>query len=342
MTGRSVTASGLGERIGALAEPLFAPGAAHGVSLALVAMVDGEPLYERYGVQPANQFEPERAIGADTPLISWSVAKSVTHAALGAAVHDGIVSLDRPVEVDGWAGTPKAAITLRHLLSMRSGLAFVEDYDDVAASDCLAMLFGDGMADMAAYAAGRELLHPPGAAWSYSSGTTNIICRVLGDALGDRRGGGGERIERFVHERVFAPLGMRHASMRFDAAGTFLGSSYVHASAWDFAHLGEAYRRGGMVGGRRVLDASWVAQARRFCGADPDNGLWYGRHWWMFPEYPGSLAAVGFEGQFVIVVPDRRLVLVHLGKVDGDRRPALVAQLTRIIDACPVVGAEVG
>jgi len=326
------------QQIADIASPLFSADAAHGVTLAMVAMIDGQVVYEGYGTEPANAFADERAITANSTLLSWSVAKSITHAAVGIAVADGLIATDTPAAVDGWQGSTKQGITLRHLLAMRSGLAFVEEYDDSNGSDCLAMLFGEGADDMAAYAAARPLIAPPGQVWNYSSGTTNIICRILGDAV---HAAGGS-IEQFLHERLFIPAGMTSAQPRLDPAGTFIGSSYVYATATDFARFGELYRRGGMADSGRVIAAEWAADATVFSAADPENGLQYGQHWWMFPQHPGSLACVGYEGQYVIVVPDRRLVLVHLGKVPFESRSLLLNELDRIIQVCPVRPAGVG
>ena len=103
-----------------------------GVSLALVIQQAGEVVAERYGTQPANVFEPARPLDADSTLISWSMAKSITHAAVGILVRDGLIDVDAPAAVPEWAGTDKEAITVLDLLEMRSGLRFVEDYVDDA------------------------------------------------------------------------------------------------------------------------------------------------------------------------------------------------------------------
>ena len=191
-------------------DAIFERPADQGVSLAIVVVHRGEIVAERYGMQPANVFQPEKVITADTPLLSWSVAKSMTHAVAGILVGDGMLDIDAPAAVPEWRGTEKEAITLLDLLEMRSGLQFVEDYVDDGISHALAMLFGDGNADHAAYAAGLPLEHPPGTVWNYSSGTTNIICRVLADVVG----GGRDGMERFLHDRLFEPAGMQTADPR--------------------------------------------------------------------------------------------------------------------------------
>ena len=243
----------------------------------------------------------------------------MVHAAVGVLVGDGRLDPAEPAAVPAWAGTPKGAITLVDLLEMRPGLRFVESYVEGEPSHCLDMLFGDGADDHAAYAAALPLDHPPGTVWNYSSGTTNIVCRILGDLVG----GGEPGMRAFLDQRLFGPAGMPDADPRFDAAGTWAGSSYVHAPARQFARFGELYLNDGMTGGTRVLPAGWVDHARTVVAHDPETGFGYGRHWWMWPDQPGSLAAHGYEGQYLVVLPERDAVLVHLGKTDSCRpRPA--------------------
>jgi CubicO group peptidase (beta-lactamase class C family) len=324
------------EGVGRAADVLFEPGAAHGASLALVVQRDGVVEFERYGRQPDTAFGPGHAVTADSTLISWSMAKSITHAAVGILVGEGLLDPHAPAPVAAWKGTPKGAITLQHLLEMRPGLAFVEDYVDDSVSNCIEMLYGAGADDMAAYAAALPLVHEPGSVWNYSSGTTNIIARIVGDAVGDMAGQGHERTERFLVERLFRPAGMQSAIPKFDTAGTFVGSSYVYATARDFALFGELYRNDGVAaGGVRVLPAGWAAHAAATHSHDPETGFGYGAQWWSWPQFPGSISCHGYEGQYTLVVPDRKLVVVHLGKVPAAQRHLVAAQLQAIVEAVP-------
>ena len=305
-----------------------------GISLAFVVQQRGEVIAERYGIQPENIFQPEIAVTADTTLTSWSMAKSITHAAVGLLVADGMIDVDAPAAVPEWMGTDKAEITLLQLLEMRSGLRFVEDYVDDGVSHCLEMLFGESGPSHAAYAAALPLDHPPGTFYNYSSGTTNIIARIIGDIVSGS-GDPDERraaVESFLHERLFGPVGMTSATPKFDGAGDFVGSSYVYATARDFAKFGELYRHDGVTSeGVRVLPEGWSEHARGFSALDPENGCEYGRHWWMWPEIPGSLVCHGHEGQYIVVVPDRELVVVHLGKTPSDETAELRARLRDMI-----------
>jgi CubicO group peptidase (beta-lactamase class C family) len=310
---------------------LFACDAPHGISLALVVLHRGEVVFERYGVQPDSIFGPGGPITSETTLTSWSMAKSITHAAVGILVGDGRVQLDRPAAVAGWRGTPKESITLLDLLEMRPGLEWIEDYVDDSISHCIEMLFGSGQDDMAAYAASLPMIRRPGSTWNYSSGTTNIICRIIGDIVG----GGREGMETFLRDRLFAPVGMHSATPKFDTSGTFVGSSYVYATARDFAKFGELYRNDGVVDGRRVLPAGWSEHARTFVASDEDE-LDYGRHWWLWRDYPGTFACHGYEGQYCVVVPDRELVVVHLGKSPAEARVALTGCIRALIGSVPL------
>ena len=139
-------------------------------------------------------------------------------------------------------------------------------------------------------------------------------------------------MEAFLRERLFEPVGMHSAVPKFDTSGTFIGSSYVYATARDFAKFGELYRNDGVVEGRRVLPEGWRDHARTYVASD-DDGLDYGRHWWMWRDIPGSLACHGYEGQYCIVVPDRELVVVHLGKSPADTRVELTSRLRTLLDS---------
>lgn len=312
---------------------LFAPDAAHGASFALIVQHRGEIVHERYGREPDTVFGAGGPVTAGTTLISWSMAKSITHALVGIAVGDGLLDVLAPAPVPAWAGTDKARIRLQDLLDMRPGLAFVEDYVDDQTSNCIEMLFGAGQHDVAGYAAALPLLHPPGTIWNYSSGTTNIVARILGDVIAPGRTGEASKLamERFMQDRLFGPLGMTSAIAKFDDAGTFIGSSFVYATAQDFLRFGSLYLNDGVCGGARILPIGWRDHGRTFTASD--EMFDYGSHWWLWPELPGSMGCHGYEGQFTVVVPDKDLVIVHLGKSPADDQATLVAPIRQILHA---------
>jgi CubicO group peptidase (beta-lactamase class C family) len=270
-----------------------------------------------------------------TKLISWSMAKSITQAALGVCVERGLLDLKQPAPVAEWQHDDRRLITIEHLLQMRSGLKWSEVYTDADGSDVIEMLFGSGAADTAGYTAALPLKHAPGSHWEYSSGTTNILARIIGDVVGGTQ----TAMNAFLHEAIFDPIGMT-AEAKFDNRGTFLGSSFVYASARDFARFGELYRLGGRWGERQVVPAAFVERASTPIPVvvDPDESFGYADHWWTWDRagFPGAFAAHGFEGQRIIVVPDRELVVVQLSKNPDELRPALDGPLKRLISAYPV------
>lgn len=306
-----------------------------GLSLALVVVHGGRIVFERYGRQPANAFHDERDITIDTPLISWSMAKSITHLMIGLLVDEGRIRVDDRVPIQEWGQDERRVITWADLLRMRDGLDFVEEYvvdeSGRTKSDVIDMLFGPGSHDVFAYAKARPPIHPAGSTWSYSSGTTNVLCGLVRDVLGGR-----DAVDTFMRDRIFEPLGMHTATATFDPAGTFIGSSYVHASARDFAKFGYLYLRGGTCDGTRVVSEDWVNRARRQHAVDPENGHGYGEHWWTWNADERTFAALGYEGQRTVVVPDRDVVLVHLGKWETPTQPFLDRMLTRIIESVPL------
>ena len=281
-------------------------------TLAVVVQHRGEVVAEAYAI----------GVTADTTLISWSMAKSVTHALVGMAQMDGLLDVRMPTGIASWQNDDRSLITLQDLLEMRSGLAWIEDYVEGNESDVIDMLFGSGKEDHAAHAIDKSLTSTPGSEWYYSSGTTNIVARLLGNALGDKNGSS-DKTRSFIQKRLFDVIGMTSATVRFDAAGTFVGSSFVYATARDFAKFGELYLRDGKCGAKQVLPVGWVDHARTQTVIDEETGQGYGAHWWTQPGEPGSLIASGYEGQQIFVLPERDLVIVRLGKTVSEKRDAV-------------------
>jgi CubicO group peptidase (beta-lactamase class C family) len=306
--------------IEAAANAAFAPGSRHGETLALVVVHGGRLVFERYAAGKC----------ATDTFPSWSMAKSMLHAAVGMLVAEGRLELEAPAPVAAWrrAGDPRGAITLEQLLRMVDGLDFVEIYEPNGRSDVVEMIFRGGKADVAGYAIARPLRHAPGTYWSYSSGTSNIVARIAGDAVG----GGADGMRAFLHERLFDPLGMRSAKPRFDAAGTFIGSSFVFATARDFARFGLLYLRDGVWDGAPLLPRGWVDHARRETPASIGR---YGAHWWLALDGSGIFTANGFQGQYIVVDPARDLMVVRLGVSTPEQRVSVMRDLAAIARAFP-------
>jgi CubicO group peptidase (beta-lactamase class C family) len=314
-------------QLSAALDTLIAQRPEHGETHAVVVVHRGAVVAERYG--------PGR--DASSTSLSWSIAKSITHALVGFAVADGLLDVDAPAPVAEWQGDERHSITTQHLLNMRDGLDFNEEYVEIGESHVVDMLWVSGKDDVAGYAAARPLRHPPGTSWSYSSGTTNIVSRLVAELA---RSSGEDRAEtsRRLLARLFEPLGMTTATADLDATGTFVGSSFVYATPRDFARFGYLYLHDGVWGGVRLLPEGWVDHARTHTADDPDTGFGYGAHWWLWPTHPDVFAAHGFEGQYIVVSPSRDLVITRFGKTDRSLRPNVLAELRRMIDAFPRSG----
>lgn len=300
----------------------FDPSGPLAPTYALVVRQAGETVVERYG----GPLPDGTAVDAETPLLSWSMAKSVLHAAVGVLAGDGRLVPGEPAPVPAWqgAGDGRAAITLEHLLTMRDGLDFAEDYVDEKRSDVIEMLFGSGRDDVAGFAADRPLAAAPGTRFGYSSGSSNIVSSVVAGVVGP-----GDRYERFLHDRLFGPLGMTSARPGFDAAGTWVASSYLYATARDYARFGELY----LHGGEDLLPDGWVDHGRRQRSVDEESGSGYGAQWWLPPTDRDTFEARGFDGQSITVVPSLDLVVVRIGSTPAERNPPLRAWRGAMVEA---------
>lgn len=319
---------GDGSELRGLADLLMASDAdgPTGLTRALVVVHRGRIVAERYGADTH----------ADTALMSWSIAKSVLHAAIGVLVADGALDVDAPAPVAAWRGgdDPRAAITVRDLLEMRDGLGWNEDYVEGDGSDVIEMLFGEGHTDMAHYATGRGAAHQPGAVFNYSSGTSMILADVVATVLAGRDAAAGSReqaVRRLLADRIFDPIGVTSAEPDFDPAGTWVASSAVRATARDWARFGLLYLRGGSWDGRQIIPADWVDSARRSQAHDVVGDEGYSWHWWTIPDRHCTFAAQGYEGQRLLVVPTLDLVAVRLGMTPAVRTHALDDVLGAII-----------
>jgi CubicO group peptidase (beta-lactamase class C family) len=316
---------------------LFDDAALMGETRALLILRDGQPIFERYGP----------GFGPDSKLVSWSMAKSITAVITGFLVSEGRLALDEPAPVPAWQrpGDPRGAITLRHLLHMSSGLDHVEEGDPAWESDTVAMLFGGGAADMAAFAEAKPPAAAPNEVYEYSSATSVILSDILTDALTTSQNPDARRdaMLDYIRGRLTEPLGMTSLTPEFDAAGTMIGGSIMHATARDYAKFGEFLRNRGVVGGQRLLPDAWIAFM--LTGADTDPG--YGGHIWLNrPRPAGSgvalwpqngpndlFACIGHQGQYIIVSPSQRLTIVRLGISRDDQIPNVRDALMRVAAA---------
>ncbi|KRR17376.1 serine hydrolase [Bradyrhizobium lablabi] len=282
---------------------------------AVVVVHDGKVIAERYAP----------GIGVETPLLGFSMTKSVVNALIGILTQQGLVTPSMPAPIPEWrgAGDPRREIEVEHLMRMTSGL----DLDETNSGfDPSSRIFLQD--DSAAYAVSAKMIAPPGMRWAYSSPTTQILARIVRDAVG-----GPEQTLAFAWRELFNPLGMRSVTLEFDGSGTLQGSTYMLASARDWAKFGLLYLNDGVVGDKRILHPDWVD----FCAAatldtDYAAGFWTNRS-----EHSNAKGRVrlgvprdaffasGDLGQRIFIIPSQRLVVVRLGdSVDptGDIRGA--------------------
>ncbi len=300
-----------------------------GQTRAVLVVQGGRLVYERYasGFGPGSRF------------LSWSMAKSVTQALVGAGAARGLLNPDNAMGHPRWrANDRRAQITWRQWLQMTDGLAHVEsEARGLADNGVLRMIYGAHRHDTIAYVTGLPLAHPPGTRWNYSTAGITLVADALTHRLAPAAGPEERRMRMagFMREALFGPIGMRSAVGEFDAAGTFQGGSFVWASAPDWARFGYLYLRDGVWDGRRILPAGWVDFART---PSPGSGNdTYGAGWWLTPETgPGTperaliagrnpydaFSAEGREGQVVLVVPSQDLVIVRLGLMDDSSSAA--------------------
>jgi CubicO group peptidase (beta-lactamase class C family) len=245
------------------------------------------------------------------------VAKSFTNALIGILVGQGKLDVDAPAPIEEWhhKGDPRGAITLDNLLRMSSGLTFEENYTKIKSDTTFQFVGGD----LAGFSAAKPLEAPPGTRWSYSTGTSNILGRIVRQAAGKTFAAS----FAFPRRALFDKLGMRNTVLEVDAAGNFVGGSYVFASVRDYARLGLLYLRDGVWNGERILPEGWVAYTRTPTAHAPDDRA-YGAQFWLntghdpnvhrYPTLPPDTYAMnGHQGQHVFIVPSRDAVVVRVG-----------------------------
>jgi CubicO group peptidase (beta-lactamase class C family) len=272
---------------------------------AIVVVDHGRIVAERYGAN----FSPA------TPLLGWSMTKSILAGVVGVLVKDGRLALDQSA---GWTaadGSGRERIRIADLLAMSSGLAFNEAYGVV--SDVTRMLYLQP--DMAGFARAQPPAHPAGEYWSYSSGTANILSRIVQDAAG---GLGAS----YPAEKLFKPLGMSSATMETDEYGTLVGSSYMYATARDWARYGLLLAQDGVWQDQDILPRGYVAMMASpvaVSGGEYGHGMvWL---WGSDALVPGKNPDAAFgipadtfwmeghDGQNTAIVPSRGLIVVRLG-----------------------------
>ncbi|PBB24765.1 MULTISPECIES: serine hydrolase [unclassified Mesorhizobium] len=320
-----------GERVEASQDPVIAKllddAALTGAGMrAVVVVKNGRVVAERYG----------DGFSAKTPLLGWSMTKTVNAAIVGTLVKDGKMAVDNKGLFAPWKADGRAAISLADMMAMSSGLEFNEDYGDVA--DVTRMLYLEP--DMAGFAESKPLAGEVGKVFTYSSGTAVMLSRLWQDAIGDKA-----KALTWPRTALFGPLGMHSAVLETDERGTFVGSSYLYATAHDWARFGQFLLQGGVWNGNQMLPAGFVDWMREPAPASTVYGK--GQLWIEAPgdeENPGAGVAAGLpkdtywmeghDGQTVAIIPSEQLVIVRLGLTPaklGYRPQTMVGALVKAL-----------
>lgn len=300
---------------------------------AVAVLYQGSLIAERYA----------KGYGPDTPILGFSISKSVTNALVGILVRQGKLAIDTPVPLDNGSGT---SIPLADFLRMSSGLELDETGSGFDPSNRVMYVH---TRDMASAALKARPIAAPGQRWAYSSASVHVAARMVRD----RSGGHAAAVQRFAHTELFQPLGMQHVTMEMDETGTPVGAHYMLASTRDWLRFGALYLNDGVSpDGRRILPEHWVRWS-----TTPTLGTNYGAGWWLnhrattteseragmplMPDAPAdTFYALGNLGQYIIVVPSKQLVIVRLGNaqtphfdIEGANR--LVRDVILAIGASP-------
>ncbi len=257
------------------------------------------------GIPVAEAYKPQ--FDMHTRFLSWSMAKSFTNAMVGILVRQGRVNINKPAAMDAWKSDERSSITLNDLMQMQSGLEWNEDYGN--RSDVTLMLYCES--DMARFAYEKPGVHPAGSQWYYSSGSPNIVCSII------RKLSGNDSIYyTFANTQLFNKTGMPDAIFEVDASGTWIGSSYLYATARDYARFGLLYRNDGVFNGERILPEGWV----KYCVTEAsDSKGEFGSYFWLnrsmtLPSVPSDMyACQGHDGQRIFILPTQDLIVVVLG-----------------------------
>jgi CubicO group peptidase (beta-lactamase class C family) len=277
----------------------------HGPGMrAIVVVHNGRIVAEAYG----------QGFTASTPLLGWSMTKSVTAALVGMAIKDGKLSLDQKHLFPQWAGDARSDISVADLMAMSGGLEWNEDQGRLTDPGRMEYL----VKDAATFARDRALVAPPGTRFHYSSGESVLLTRLWQNAIG-------EVALSYPRERLFNPLGMTSAVIEADEAGTFLGEGFLYANAHDWARFGEFLRLGGQWNGQQLLPAGFVDYMRSPVPAsDEGQGPVYGRgQVWLargqgFDLRADTFMLQGHLRQVIAIIPSRKLVILRMGVTRED------------------------
>lgn len=257
------------------------------------------------GIPVAEAYKPQ--FTKETRFLSWSMAKSFLNGMIGVLVKEGKLNINDPTGLEAWQEDDRRNITLNDLMRMQSGLEWNEDYGN--RSDVTVMLHCKK--DMAEFSFNFPLESPVGTSFKYSSGTANIIsCLIRRNFNND------DEYYAFPYEKLFYKIGITDAVFETDPSGTFVGSSYLYATARDYSRFALLYMQDGIFNGERILPEGWVKYTRE---PVPSSNRQYGSLFWLrgegeVPSAPEDVfICQGHDGQRIFIMPSQELIVVILG-----------------------------
>lgn len=252
-----------------------------------------------------------------------SVTKSVMTTLIGIAIDQGQLSLDDkmvsffPDRAMANRDARKETITVRHLVSMSSGLRCIRDgrqgetVADMHASD-----------DTVQFALDLPVTWEPGSGFIYCSPAIALLSPILQQATG-------MPALDFARQHLFEPLGIQEAAWEQETQGTYNGWGDLSLLPRDMAKIGFLFLHQGQWDGQQVVSRDWVEAATTTQATTPDDSEDpYGFGWWMSPDRPGVFRADGRLGQYIIVLPEWDMVLVTTGggfEIDQIAEPLLAS-----------------
>jgi hypothetical protein len=284
-------------KLNAIARKLITDNAYKGNAFAFMVVHKGVPVAEAYKPQ----------FNQKTRFLSWSMAKSFMNAMVGILVKQGKLDIMQPTGLDEWKNDERSKITLNDLMQMQSGLKWNEDYGN--RSDVTLMLHCES--DMGHFALERPVAYPAGTHWYYSSGATNIVSYLIRKKFNND-----SLYYVFANNKLFNKIGAPDAVLEVDPTGTRIGSSYLYATARDYARFGLLFENDGVFNGERILPEGWVKYTTTVASAS--KGI-YGSFFWLnwgrsLPSAPEDMFACdGHDGQHIYILPTQQLVVVVLG-----------------------------
>lgn len=257
---------------------------------------------------------------------SFSMAKSVTSLLIGVAIKEGkIKSVDQPVGdfIPEFKEGDKAALTIKDVLTMSSGTNWNESYSNPA-SETTELYYGK---DLYKVATKVQMEKKPGTYHSYKSGDTQLLGLILQKVTG-------KSLSEYASEKLWEPMGAEHPALwSLDRKG---GSEKAYccfnSNTRDFARLGKLMLDSGKWKGSAIIDSNYYVNSIKACGVDDDHGQtcdYYGYQWWIDPMHPEIFYARGILGQYIIVIPSKKTIIVRLGKKTSPNRVHTVPEEVR-------------